>query len=465
MNTSSDYFNNKCYSSTSGSGTDITLNDRKTEFVEGNQTICQENCQFSEYNGNDKIANCSCKVKEASAYFDNMTIDKIKLYENFGSENNNAVSNLGITSWNVLSSTENIESNAGFYLLLIILAIFIVIFIIFCSKGYNLLENKFDEVIYNKFDKENKKKKRKKKIHNTILNPPIKQTGKIKKSKTKQLHKKISSVEMKGSKKTFFHEQSNKNSNNLILTLENKENESKIKEVKNNKPETDYELNWLSYEEAQKYDKRTKCDYYGSLIRTKQLFIFTFCSFNDYNSGVIKKFMFFLSFALHYTVNALFFDESNIHQIYQDEGQYNFGYQIPYIISSAIIATVALRLMLQFLILTDKDVLEVKLQPTKILAVNLKEKKLKCMKIKFAIFFILNFILLALFWYYLTCFNAVYKNTQIYLIENTFISFGISLFYPFVINIIPAIIRMNSIHAAKKDQMCLYKASQIIQII
>ena len=98
---------------------------------------------------------------------------------------------------------------------------------------------------------------------------------------------------MKGSKKTFFHEQSNKNSNNLILTLENKENESKIKEVKNNKPDTDYELNWLSYEEAQKYDKRTKCDYYGSLIRTKQLFIFTFCSFNDYNSGVIKKFMSF----------------------------------------------------------------------------------------------------------------------------------------------------------------------------
>ena len=89
--------------------------------------------------------------------------------------------------------------------------------------------------------------------------------------------------------------------------------------------------------------------------------------------------------------------------------------------------------MLQFLILTDKDVLEVKRQPTKILAVNLKEKKLKCMKIKFAIFFVLNFVLLGLFWYYLTCFNAVYKNTQIYLIENTFISFGFSLVYPLLL--------------------------------
>ena len=74
------------------------------------------------------------------------------------------------------------------------------------------------------------------------------------------------------------------------------------------------------------------------------------------------------------------------------------------------------------------------------------------MKIKFAIFFILNFILLALFWYYLTCFNAVYKNTQIYLIENTFISFGISLFYPFVINIIPGFFRMDSLDGNKRDK-------------
>ena len=175
--------------------------------------------------------------------------------------------------------------------------------------------------------------------------------------------------------------------------------------------------------------------------------------------------MFFLAFALHYTVNALFFDESNIHQIYEDEGKYNFGYQIPYIIGSAVISTLALRLMLQFLILTDKDLLEVKLQQTIILAENMKKQKLKNIKIKFAIFFVLNFILLSFFWYYLTCFNAVYKNTQVYLIENTLISFGFSLVYPFIINISPTVIRIRSIQSSKKDQRCLYKTSQIFQII
>ena len=121
--------------------------------------------------------------------------------------------------------------------------------------------------------------------------------------------------------------------------------------------------------------------------------------------------------------------------------------------------------MLQILVLTDKDILEVKLQQNKALAVNMKKKKLKCIKIKFAIFFILNFILLTLFWYYLTCFNAIYENTQVYLIENTFISFAFSLFYPFIINLIPMMIRNCSLKASNKDQRCFYKVSQIFQVI
>ena len=201
------------------------------------------------------------------------------------------------------------------------------------------------------------------------------------------------------------------------------------------------------------------------MLRSKQLIIFTFCSFNDYNSGIVKKFVFFLSFALHYTTNALFFDESTFHQIYEDEGKFNFEYQIPKILYSAISSTLVLRLILRFLVLTDKDILEVKKQKNRENALKKKEEKLKCMKIKFSIFFILIFILLVAFWYLLTCFNAIYKNTQVYLIENTFISFGFSLSYPFIINIFPSMMRMISLHSDNKDQDFLYKLSKIIQII
>ena len=474
LNTSSDYFNDICYKSTSDSGTDISLKDRQKEFIEGNKTICQDECNFSKYNQTTQKANCTCQVKESSNSFVDMNINRTNLYQNFENSNNkNSFSNLGVASCNILSSKENIESNIGFFLLLIIVVLFIIIFIIFCTRGRNMLEDKMDEVIYKKFKNEIKNKKNKTKkslINETIITSKKKKKSKSKKSNENKIIKNSATSQNIIFNRTIRNDsKNNKDNNNLIKnfskTFENKINKRKKSEVNKNKPDTDYEYNWLSYEDAIKFDKRSNCDYYSSLIKSKQLFIFTFCSFNDYNSGIIKKFMFFLSFALHYTSNALFFTESTMHQIYEDEGKFNFEYQIPKIIYSALISTFALRIMLQTLILTDKDVLEVKNQQKKDKAIDMKKKKLKCILIKYTIFFFLNLALLGLFWFYLTCFNAIYQNTQVYLIENTFISFGFSLFYPFIINIFPTMIRSCSLHSINKEQKYFYKLSQIIQLI
>ena len=54
INSSSEYYNDICYSTKSESGTDITLKDRKTEFVEGNKTLCQEECGFHDYDHDSK---------------------------------------------------------------------------------------------------------------------------------------------------------------------------------------------------------------------------------------------------------------------------------------------------------------------------------------------------------------------------------------------------------------------------
>ena len=53
-----------------------------------------------------------------------MNINKDGLYQNFDdSYNKKGSNNFGVTSCNVLNSTENIKSNTGFYLLLVILAL------------------------------------------------------------------------------------------------------------------------------------------------------------------------------------------------------------------------------------------------------------------------------------------------------------------------------------------------------
>ena len=58
---------------------------------------------------------------------------------------------------------------------------------------------------------------------------------------------------------------------------------------------TDSELNDLDYENALQFDYRTYCLYYVSLIRTNHLFFFSFWPRFDYNSRIIKIFLFFFN--------------------------------------------------------------------------------------------------------------------------------------------------------------------------
>ena len=44
-NSSSDYYNDICSITTSKSGTDISLKDRRKEYIDNNMTLCEENCK------------------------------------------------------------------------------------------------------------------------------------------------------------------------------------------------------------------------------------------------------------------------------------------------------------------------------------------------------------------------------------------------------------------------------------
>ena len=62
-------------------------------------------------------------------------------------------------------------------------------------------------------------------------------------------------------------------------------------------------------------------------------------------------------------------------------------------------------------------------------------------------------------------FCAIYVNTQLHLIKDTLISFGLSLFYPFGINLIPGIFRIPSLFNHKNKRSYLYSLSKIVQMI
>ena len=102
----------------------------------------------------------------------------------------------------------------------------------------------------------------------------------------------------------------------------------------------DDELNSLSYDLALCFDKRTYCVYYISLLKTKHILISSFCYNEDYNSKLIKIDLFFMGFTIYYTVNALFFNDDTMHNIYISKGSFYIEYQLPKIVYSSLISLV-----------------------------------------------------------------------------------------------------------------------------
>ena len=237
-----------------------------------------------------------------------------------------------------------------------------------------------------------------------------------------------------------------------------KKTENKFKNL------NDQELNSLEYEKALMIDKRSYLQYYWSLLKKKQLIIFTFYTSNDYNLISVKIFLFLMSFSLYLTINGFFFSDDTMHKIYTDNGKFDIIYQIPQILYSSIVSAI-INMILKQLSLSEKNILSLK-QVKDIKRIIYYSKRIKkCLKIKFTIFFILGFIFLFFFWYFLSCFCAVYNNTQIILIKDTLISFGLSMLYPFGLNLLPGLFRIPALKARKKDKKVIYKIGGIIGLL
>ena len=257
---------------------------------------------------------------------------------------------------------------------------------------------------------------------------------------------------------------------NKVNIFNNSKKEKIVMETKNNLYKNkiiglnDEEINSLSYQEALIIDKRTYFQYYCSLLRKKHIILFTFYPNNDYNLAFIKLSLFLISFSLYMTINGFFFTDNTMHKIMINNGEFDFIFQVPQILYSAAISAFS-NMILKRLSLSELHILSIK-QEKNIKSARSKTKKiLSSLKIKFIIFFILSLLFMLFFWYFISGFCAVYKNTQLILIENTLISFLISMISPFGTNLLPGCFRIPALRAKKKNKKCLYKVSGLIALI
>ena len=240
--------------------------------------------------------------------------------------------------------------------------------------------------------------------------------------------------------------------------------QKKIKRIKTILDYTDDEMNDLPYALALLNDKRTYCQYYISLIRTKHDIVFSFCNNKDYNSRIIKIDLFFIIFSLNYAVNGFFYNDATMHNIYVNKGAFDIEYQLPKIFYSALISTI-LGIILKKLSLSNDEIIDFK-KDREEKNVDEKAKKLNSkIKIKFIFYFILSFIFLLFFCYYVSMFDAVYRNTQFLLLEDTLVSFGLSLIYPFFIFLIPGIFRIPALKDPQKKSEYMYRFSKVFHLL
>ena len=171
--------------------------------------------------------------------------------------------------------------------------------------------------------------------------------------------------------------------------------------------------------------------------------------------------------ATDFALNVVFFFDDTMSKIYLDYGKYNFIALVPQAIYSTVVSE-ALDVFLRYLCLTEKAMYKIKkLEKNRNKNIINDEffKILKCIKIKIFIYFAFTHILFAVYWYFVSAFCAVYKNTQMILFKDSFLSLFLSLLYPFGLYLIPTSFRIIALRDKKKSLKCLYKSSDIIPLI
>ena len=153
-----------------------------------------------------------------------------------------------------------------------------------------------------------------------------------------------------------------------------------------------------------------------------------------------------------------------MHNVYENKGLFDVSYQLPIIVYSSFIS-MFLGGLIQLLGLSNDSIIDFKQSVEKNNVNEKGEKLIKNLKIKFVIYFILCYILLLFFWYYISMFDAIYRNTQYILLKDTLIGFAFSFFTPFVIYLIPGIFRLPALAAPQKNRNCLYNFSKVFTIL
>ena len=222
----------------------------------------------------------------------------------------------------------------------------------------------------------------------------------------------------------------------------------------------DFEINLLDFNKAKEIDKRTFSQIYFSILKREHIILFTFFNWKNYNLFYIKFSKFFFILSTIMAMNVFFFFDKSIHMIYEKKGKYIFVTLFPQIVYSIMITYFAETISNSFTMI-DKKIYQIKNLENNETNKTIVIKILSGIKCKLTVFFVFIFILMAFYWYLITAFCSVYRNTQSIYLLNLLVSFIIYSIYPFIIYAFTSAFRLCGL---KRNSSCFYKISTLIPI-
>ena len=146
-NPKSGYYNDICYIVTSENGTDITLQDRRNEFVDNNMALCEENCELIEYNYEKEKSKCSCDIKTSIPDNYEIKFNKNEFFKSFKDINN--IINLNVMKcYKVVFRIKGLIRNYGFFIMNSIIIFYFISLLIFITVSNDKMKKEVNKIIF-----------------------------------------------------------------------------------------------------------------------------------------------------------------------------------------------------------------------------------------------------------------------------------------------------------------------------
>ena len=262
-------------------------------------------------------------------------------------------------------------------------------------------------------------------------------------------------------------EKEDSNYNNMIPEINSEEQiEDYIKKAGNEIGEENMKINIAEYEYAKKYDFRDFCSFYFNQLKHRQIFFYT----GYYHSLAEGLFMKIIVIFFHILVclffNLFWYRTSYVHDEFispiNNHAKFSSKYawfRILLSVACYIVVICLLHLLYLPQLKIYYTLVDEKLDYNK--KAEIIKNKIKCMKINYIIFVILNFCFLIVLVLYTLVFSYVFINSKTDLMISFIITFVITQALPFIFVFFVTCFRFIGL---KCDSPCAYKFSLFFTI-